>query len=73
MTFSGKRLPGSQETLPWHLIQAPRNQIMEKGNQIDLLFKVFQKMKLTFSWSSISSKTPKDLMHLARNLKMAKT
>ena len=35
MTFSGKRLPGSLETFPWHLILAPRNHILEKGNQIN--------------------------------------
>ena len=36
----------------WHLIPAPRNHILEKGNQIDLFFRVFQKIKLTFAWSS---------------------
>ena len=46
--FSGKLLHGSRETLPWHLILAPRNPILGKGNQIDSLFRVFQKMKLTF-------------------------
>ena len=51
MTFSGKRLPGSQETFPWHLILAPRNYILVKGNQLDL-FRVFPKIKLIFAWSS---------------------
>ena len=51
-TFSGKRLPGSQETFLWHLILAPRNYILEKGNQLDLFFRVFPKIKLIFAWSS---------------------
>ena len=36
------------------------------------LFRVFQNIKLMFSWSSMSSKAQTDLMHLARNLTMAK-
>ena len=47
--FSEKQLHGSRETLLWHLIPAPRNHILGKGNQIDSLFSVFQKMILTFS------------------------
>ena len=47
--FSGKRHHGSWETLPWHIILAPRIHILEKWNQMDSLFKVFQKMKYTFS------------------------
>ena len=35
------------------------------------LIQVFPKMNVTFSWSSRPSKAPKDLMHLARNPKMA--
>ena len=52
MTFSGKQLPGSQETFPWHLIPAPRNHILEKGNQINPSFKVLKKIKLTVAKQS---------------------
>ena len=34
-------------------------------DQIGSFFRVFQKKKLTFSWSSMPSKAPKDLMYLA--------
>ena len=47
--FSGKWHHGSRETLPRHIIPAPRIHILEKWNQMDSLFKVFQKMKYTFS------------------------
>ena len=30
----------------------PRNYIQEKGNQLDLFFRVFPKIKLIFAWSS---------------------
>ena len=73
LTFAGKRLPGSKETLLWHPIQALWSHILVKGNQIDPLFKVFQKMNLTSSWSSRPSKAPKELMHLARKPRMTKT
>ena len=46
MKFSGKQLHGSQETYPWHLIPAPRNHILEKGNQINPSYKVFKKNKI---------------------------
>ena len=48
LTFTGKQLPGSRETLQWHLIPAPRSHILEKGNQTDPLFRVLQKVTLTF-------------------------
>ena len=71
LSLTGKWLPDFRETLPWHLIFAPRSHILEIGDHIDPLLRFFQKMKLTFSWSSRPSKAPKDLMHLARNPKMA--
>ena len=71
-SITGKWLPGFQETLPWHLILAPRSHILEKGDQIHPLFRVFQNMRLIFSWNSRPSKAQKDLIHLARKPKMAK-
>ena len=46
MTFSGKQLPGYQETILWNLIPAPRNHILENRNQINPSFKVFKKNKI---------------------------
>ena len=68
LSITGIWLPSFWETLPWHLILAPRSHIQEKGDQINPLLRVFQKMKLIFSWSSRLSKAPKDLIHLARNM-----
>ena len=68
--FSVKLLHGSRETLPWHLIPAPRNPILGKGNQIDSLFRGFEKMKYTSSWSSRLSNIPQDPTLLARNPKL---
>ena len=59
LIISGKLIPISWETLPWHLIWALLCHILEKGNQIDPLFSIFHKKK-----SSGSRKTPQDLMHL---------
>ena len=71
--FPRKSLPGLKETLPWRLIPASRNHILQKGNQIDPLLRVFQKLKFTYSYSSSPSKTSTEVMHLGKNTKMVKT
>ena len=71
-SITRKWLPGFQETLPRHLNLAPRSHIREKGDQIHPLFRVYQNMRLIFSWNSRPSKAQKDLIHLARKPKMAK-
>ena len=58
----GKWVPVSWETLPWHLILAHRNNILEKGNWIDPLFIIFQNKKLTFSSSSRPSRSCRVLL-----------
>ena len=73
LSITGKWSRSFRETFLWHLILALRRHILEKGNQIDPLFKIFQKMKFTFCWSSRPNKAQTDLLHLARSPKMAKT
>ena len=67
-TFSGKWLPGSQETFPWHLIPAPRNYILKNRNQIDLFFRDFPKKQIDMQFEVQSTRDTESTFRLEHSM-----